>query len=148
MFKHINIYVSNNRVETFHQFYEKKKSKDSFEKLYKTFLDFVKNELDIPELPVIELVDDKEKAKERKSFGTYDGATVVVNIAGRHPSDIFRTLAHELVHHKQNGEGRIRNDSGETGSDIENEANAKAGIVLRKFNHAYPAIFESAEIKA
>ena len=132
-------------METFQQFYEKKKSKDSFEKLYKTFLDFVKNELDMPELPKIELVDDKNKAKERKSFGTYDGNCVVVNIAGRHPGDIFRTLAHELVHHKQNGEGRIKLDSGETGSDIENEANARAGIVLRKFNKTYPAVFESVQ---
>ena len=130
-------------METFSQFYEKKKSKNNFEKLYKTFLDFVKKELDLEELPIIELVDDKLKAKETKSFGTYDGATIVINIADRHPDDIFRTLAHELVHHKQNGQGRIKHDSGETGSDIENEANAVAGIVLRKFNHTYPAVFES-----
>ena len=130
-------------MDTFQQFYEKKKSKESFEKLYRSFLNFISNELDLKDLPVIELVDDKNKAKEKKSFGTYDGSTIIVNIAGRHPGDIFRTLAHELVHHKQNGEGRIKNDSGTTGSDIENEANAKAGIILRKFNHAYPAIFEN-----
>ncbi len=146
MFEHISIYVNNFKVENFQQFYEKKKAKDNFVKLYKAFLDFVSKELDLKELPVIELVDDKEKAKERKSFGTYDGATIIVNIAGRHPDDIFRTLAHELVHHKQNGEGRIKDDSGETGSEIENEANAVAGIILRKFNHAYPIVFESKQI--
>ena len=132
-------------METFQQFSEKKKAKSNFDKLYKAFLDFVKKELDMPELPEIKLVDDKKVAKDRKSFGTYDGAVVVVNIANRHPSDIFRTLAHELVHHKQNGEGRIKADSGETGSDIENEANATAGVVLRKFNRAYPAVFESVQ---
>jgi len=94
VFEHISIYVNNFKVENFQQFYEKKKAKDNFEKLYKAFLDFVTKELDLKELPVIELVDDKEKAKERKSFGTYDGATIIVNIAGRHPDDIFRTLAH------------------------------------------------------
>jgi len=92
VFEHISIYVNNFKVENFQQFYEKKKAKDNFEKLYKAFLDFVTKELDLKELPVIELVDDKEKAKERKSFGTYDGATIIVNIAGRHPDDIFRTL--------------------------------------------------------
>jgi Zn-dependent peptidase ImmA (M78 family) len=132
-------------VETFQQFHEKKRAKNNFEKLYKAFLDFVKKELDMDELPEIKLVDSKEEAKNNKSFGSYNGAVVIVNTAGRHPGDIFRTLAHELIHHKQNGEGRIHSDSGETGSDIENEANAKAGIVLRKFNKAYPAVFESVQ---
>ena len=143
MFKHISIYVNNNKVETFKQFYEKKKSKSSFEKLYKTFLDFAQKELGVENLPEIKLVDDKNKAKEQKSFGTYDGACIIVNIAGRHPADIFRTLAHELVHHKQNAQGRIKEGDGETGSEIENEANAVAGVVLRKFNHTYPMVFES-----
>lgn len=132
-------------MESFSQFYEKKKTKSNLEKLYKTFLDFVKKELEIDELPEIKLVDDKNKAKEQKSFGTYDGACVVVNIAGRHPDDIFRTLAHELVHHKQNVQGRIKEGDGATGSDIENEANATAGVILRKFNHTYPMVFESVE---
>lgn len=130
-------------MDSFKQFYEKKKTKSNFDKLYKAFLDFIKKELELNDLPKIDLVDDKEKAKDTKSFGTYDGNCIVVNIAGRHPGDIFRTLAHELVHHKQNGEGRIQIGSGETGSDVENEANALAGVVLRKFNHTYPAVFES-----
>lgn len=130
-------------METFSQFVEAKKRKSNFEKLYKAFMDFAKKELNLDDIPKIELIDSKEEAKLRKSFGGYDGSCIIVNIAGRHPGDIFRTLAHELVHHKQNKEGRIKSDSGETGSDIENEANAVAGVVLRKFNHTYPLVFES-----
>jgi Zn-dependent peptidase ImmA (M78 family) len=132
-------------MESFKQFHEKNKAKSSFEKLYKAFLDVCKDELGLDDLPEIQFVDDKGKAKDTKSFGTYDfgNRVIVVNTGGRHTDDIFRTVAHELVHHKQNKEGRIKTDSGETGSEIENEANAKAGIVLRKFNHTYPAVFES-----
>jgi Zn-dependent peptidase ImmA (M78 family) len=57
-------------------------------------------------------------------------------------ADILRTLAHELVHHKQNLDGRINYESGETGSDIENEANAKAGVLLRDFGKKNNEIYQ------
>ena len=48
--------------------------------------------------------------------------------------DICRSIAHELVHHLQYLEGRlldaIKDD--EDGSPIENEANAVAGVIIRK----------------
>jgi hypothetical protein len=62
-------------------------------------------------------------------------------------ADMLRTLAHELVHHKQNVEGRIYNDSGETGSEIENEANAKAGVILRNFGKQNSMIYEGLDSK-
>ena len=59
----------------------------------------------------------------------------------RHPIDIMRTLAHELVHYKQDTERRIGPDSGETGSPIENEANAMAGQIMRRFDQENPELF-------
>jgi Zn-dependent peptidase ImmA (M78 family) len=56
----------------------------------------------------------------------------------RHPNDILRTIAHELVHYKQDTEHRLEPDSGTTGSPEENQANAVAGIVMRHFNKQYP----------
>jgi hypothetical protein len=47
-----------------------------------------------------------------------------------------------LVHHKQNLDGRIDYESGETGSDIENEANAKAGVLLRDFGKKNNEIYQ------
>jgi hypothetical protein len=58
-------------------------------------------------------------------------------------ADILRTLAHELVHHMQNGKGELNSDSGEDGSPTENEANATAGLIMRKFGRENPEIFES-----
>jgi len=54
----------------------------------------------------------------------------------------LRTLAHELVHRKQQLEDRLYVGAGDDGSDIENEANAEAGVIMRKFGKANPIIFE------
>jgi len=47
-----------------------------------------------------------------------------------------------MVHHKQNIEGRLDNLSGKTGSDIENEANSMAGIILREYGQKNPNIYD------
>ena len=41
--------------------------------------------------------------------GHYDyiNNEVTVYIRDRHPKDVLRSLAHELIHHKQNVEGRL-----------------------------------------
>jgi Zn-dependent peptidase ImmA (M78 family) len=55
----------------------------------------------------------------------------------------MRSVGHELVHHKQNLEGRL-NDSvkdGEDGSEIENEANAVAGKLIRIYGKLYPELY-------
>jgi hypothetical protein len=59
-------------------------------------------------------------------------------------ADILRTLAHELVHRKQEEDGRLDIKSGETGSPIEDEANATAGVLLRNFGKINNSIYESA----
>lgn len=59
--------------------------------------------------------------------------------------DVCRSIAHELVHHKQNIEGRltdIQND-GSDGSQIENEANAVAGVIIRKYGKLHPELYEN-----
>jgi predicted ABC-type ATPase len=63
--------------------------------------------------------------------------------------DIFRTVAHELVHHKQNEDGRLGHnvaEEGATGSDIENEANAVAGKIMRWYGKAFPQSFQTSYV--
>jgi hypothetical protein len=82
-----------------------------------------------------------EYATQNMTFGTYNPSTdeIVVVKNKRHPVDVLRTLAHELVHHKQREAGQELN--GEDGSATENEANAKAGELMRKFRTVIPEIF-------
>jgi Zn-dependent peptidase ImmA (M78 family) len=107
------------------------------------FIDYACDHLGIEHKPDINLIDSKEHAQEQKSFGGYypSEKKINVNIAGRHTADILRTLAHELVHHKQNLDDRLEHDSGKTGSDIENEANAEAAVIMRNYGKSKPEIY-------
>jgi hypothetical protein len=51
----------------------------------------------------------------------------------------MRTLAHELVHWKQRESG-LELD-GSDGSETEDQANAVAGVIMRKFGKMYPEYF-------
>ena len=69
-----------------------------------------------------------------------------VKVLGKNRSlaDIIRSIAHELVHHKQNQNGELSGNAeeGADGSPIENEANAKAGEIVRKFGKIKPEIYD------
>ena len=115
-------------------------------KTIKTFLAFTAKELRLNKIPSgLTLSHDNSKAKGDHTFGYFNPETdkIWLYVGNRNMADILRTLGHELVHLKQNEEGRIKADSGKTGSEIENEANAKAGVLLRNFGKQHNEIYES-----
>lgn len=117
---------------------------DERNKIVDDFVKFCDAELELDgDYPEITLVDDIETAKAMKSYGRYmpDDNTLLVVTANRALADSLRTIAHELVHHKQNKEGKLKPDSGETGSPDENEANSIAGIIMRNFGKNNPIIY-------
>ena len=111
------------------------------------FIDFAAKALELQNIPEIEFSDDKELAKNMHSLGAYNPSTgkLLVVKGPRLTADILRTLAHELVHRKQDELEKLKPEDGKTGSPIENEANAAAGILLRKFGEYKPEIFEEAD---
>ena len=113
------------------------------------FVKFAVNELKIKNIPTVKFSYDTNESRERSTFGYFDPNAnhIWVYIKNRNTADILRTLAHELVHHKQGEDNRIEQGSGETGSEIENEANAQAGILLRKFGKENKGIYESVMIE-
>jgi hypothetical protein len=112
--------------------------------LVSEFMKHITNELKLDKLPKITLSNDSQEAIDMKSWGGYQPSSKSIHIviAKRHPADIFRTLAHELVHYKQDIEGRLKPGSGETGSEDENEANSRAAVIMRNFAQAKPNLFE------
>ena len=106
-----------------------------------SFVSFASEKLGIKSLPQIELGGECEK-----SFGGYAPGNKSLSIItkNRHPLDIFRTLAHELVHHKQNEDGKLKDiaKAGETGSPIEDEANSMAGRLMRMYGQENPSHFK------
>ena len=108
------------------------------EGMLNNFFEMCKQELEIDKLPPIEFVS-HEPTVEGSSFGVFtDGGLRVVTM-NRHPMDVMRTLAHELTHWKQRNEGQEMD--GNDGSDTENQANAVAGIIMRRFGKAHPECF-------
>jgi Zn-dependent peptidase ImmA (M78 family) len=104
----------------------------------KDFANFVKDYLELSSLPEIIVIDDPNFSKENKTFACFNLANdqIKIQVAQRHPLDVYRSLAHELVHYHQKCNGQEMN--GETGSDCENEANAMAGEILRNYTRTIP----------
>jgi Zn-dependent peptidase ImmA (M78 family) len=122
---------------------EENKISDHIEK----FKSYVAMELGLTDVPEVNVIDSREEAKVNTSFGGYSptNRSINVNVGGRHIADVLRTLAHELVHHKQNEEGRLTRYAGETGSEFENEANSRAGVLMRNYGKKNPGIYEDYE---
>lgn len=110
------------------------------------FISFVSEKINIkdnkPSVSV--LFNENDLAEKNKSFGSYHPTTFEITIVGynRNLADVLRTLAHELIHHKQNVSGELDEKSGETGSEHENQANALAGALMREYGKKNPLIFE------
>ena len=96
------------------------------------FLSYINGEMKIDTPYSVYFVDDKENASEALGkTAMYNPSTksVYVYVTNRHPKDILRSIAHELVHHKQNCNGDLENISLEK---AEVQANA-GGYYLRKY---------------
>jgi len=110
---------------------------DEFRQILKIFLPFAQKIIKLDKLPTIilrkKLDDDHQPTHGRFHNEQY---VLEVAIANRQPVDILRTLAHELVHAKQQRDGVMIDPT--TGSEDENEANSLAGVVMRHFNKQYP----------
>lgn len=103
----------------------------------KDFLPLAMNELQLKQVPKIRLKPSLNH-KGQPSFGNFYDGGIELGVHGRHPVDVCRTLAHELVHYQQKKNNQLDHESGQTGSHEENQANSVAGIIMRKFNKQYP----------
>jgi predicted nucleotidyltransferase len=128
------------QVQYFKHVNENLDSQNNIKGLFGKFLPLAAEYLGLEKLPKINIELTLPDHNGQASFGGYNSNTKEINlaIANRHPVDIFRTLAHELVHYKQDQLGKIKDYSGETGSTEENQANSIAGIIMRLFNKEYP----------
>jgi len=114
---------------------------------YPILLDFIRfaaKDLELESLPKFDFIFDNAQSIERKSFGGYQpGAEhITITVNNRHIMDVCRTLAHELVHYSQDLNRELEeDDAGATGSPQENEANARAAVIMRNFGKAFPDMF-------
>ena len=118
---------------------------DILKDLIKQFMPFAQKHIGFENPPRLFLRSDPENAaKPLGKTAFYDPAKMCVTlyITDRHPKDVLRSLGHELVHHKQNCEGKF-DDAGEMGEgyaqtnphlrQMEIEANRDGSMCLRDF---------------
>ena len=121
------------------------------ESVLQDFVDFCVKELKIDSLPTIKLRRDPQWSVVHKTFGRYINDRNLLEVAWgqRHLMDVLRTVAHELTHrhqHERDGK-KMDNTAGETGSPWENEANARAGVLMRDYGRLHPELFDAGEAK-
>jgi hypothetical protein len=117
----------------------------SDEEILRDFIGFCVKKLRIEQMPRVKLRRDPQWPTVHKTFGRYNDEAKTLEVAWgqRHIMDVLRTVAHELTHkhqHEREGE-RMGPDAGETGSPYENEANARAGVLMRDYGRLHPEYF-------
>jgi hypothetical protein len=115
---------------------DKKQKLDSFVK-------FVKNQLELESVPTISIQNHREGLKTTANYDyTKENKVVKVCAKNRALVDVMRSIAHELVHHKQFEQGRLKVQPPDIGGEIEDEANAKAGQYIKMFAKEDPTIYD------
>jgi hypothetical protein len=113
---------------------------ESFVSLSRYMID---NGMNIQPLPKIKVIkDDKQNASNLLGKTAYYNPvekSITLYTMDRHPKDVLRSFAHEMVHHEQNLDGRLGNinttNTNEDGDlpEIEREAYEKGNMMLRNW---------------
>ena len=113
--------------------------------------------MDIRPLPKVKFVDnDNENASDffgKTAYYDPNNRVIVLYTMNRHPKDIMRSFAHEMIHHIQNLEGRLGNitttntQEDDNLNDIEAEANLKGTMTFRNWTDTLTeGIFKKSEL--
>jgi len=105
----------------------------------------IDNGYNISPLPKVKFINnDIENAQNILGTTAYynpNDKSVTLFTLNRHPKDILRSYAHEMIHHKQNLENRLTNISGQNVNEdgylkeIEREAYEEGNMVFRSWEN-------------
>ena len=106
------------------------------------FVLFVKNELELDSVPTIKVQNNRDGLKTTANYDyTKENKIIKVCAKNRALVDVCRSIAHEMVHHKQFEQGRLKDQPPDIGGEIEDEANAKAGQFIKMYSKEDPNIY-------
>jgi phosphopantetheine adenylyltransferase len=119
-------------------------SKFSYPPMIKSLTEYMLDKgMNIRPLPKVKFVDD-DAENAQNFFGKtayYDpnNRVIVLYTMNRHPKDVMRSYAHEMIHHEQNCNGKLQNittqNTNEEGDlpEIEREAYEKGNMTFRNW---------------
>jgi hypothetical protein len=119
-------------------------SKFNYPPLIKSLTEYMLEKgMNIRPLPKVKFIDnDAENAKDffgKTAYYNPNEKSIVLYTYGRHPKDIIRSFAHEMIHHEQNCNGKLGNittqNTNEEGDlpEIEREAYEKGNMIFREW---------------
>ena len=116
---------------------------DDKKKKLTDFVKFVKKELSIDKMPTISIQNGRGSLKTTANYDyTKENKIIKINAKNRALVDVMRSVAHELVHHKQYEQGRLDTKPPDIGGEIEDEANAKAGQYIKMYSKKDNTIYD------
>jgi hypothetical protein len=92
--------------------------------------------------PKFTLSRNTKQAQQGHHTGLHQGDRIWVYIENRNLVDIFRTIFHELVHHRQDQLNMIKDGDSYPGSPIEALADMMAGKYIKIYGKDHPEIFQ------
>jgi hypothetical protein len=121
-------------------------SKFSYPPIIKSLTEFMLEKgMNIRPLPKVKFIDNDDKNAQdffgKTAYYQPDNNLIVLYTFGRHPKDIMRSYAHEMIHHEQKCDGRIGGNRIKTTNineddylkEIEEEAFRKGNMIFREW---------------
>ena len=116
---------------------------DNQKKILSDFGKFVVKELNIKNPPTIVVQNSREKLRTTANYD-YGKKHKIMRISKKNRAlvDVLRSIGHELTHHKQWEQGRLKEKPPDIGGPIEDEANAMAGRFIKMFAKENPEVYD------
>ena len=117
----------------------------------KTLTQFMDDNIEIRPLPKVKFVDDEANASKvlgKTAYYDPQNCAITLYITDRHPKDILRSFAHEMIHHMQNMQGRLGNigtqniNQDDNLKELEEEAYQLGNILLRSWENSQDQLDE------
>ena len=116
---------------------------DEKKKILDNFVLFVKKQLELETVPTIKIQNNRDGLKTTANYDyTKENKLIKVCAKNRALVDVCRSIAHEMVHHKQFEQGRLKKQPPDIGGEIEDEANAKAGQFIKMYAKEDSTIYD------
>ena len=117
-----------------------------FKTLLLSLTDHLRNKLNVTPLPKVKFIDnDVENANNilgRTAYYDPNNKSITLYTFNRHPKDVLRSYSHEMIHHMQNLENRLKHinttniNEDDYLKELEREAYEKGNILFREWENA------------
>jgi len=115
-----------------------------YPELIKSLTEYMVNQgMNLRPLPKVKFIkDDTENANNffgKTAYYDPNNSVIVLYTMNRHPKDVMRSFAHEMIHHMQNCENRLQNISTDNTNEdsyleqIEKEAHSMGSMTFRQW---------------